>query len=100
MCTPECLHREEAANLLMLLSRLGVRQTAAEVGLLAHRGHRGLQAMSLVETAVAATADDLMWLLNGTSKASKMARHSLKEAMTEFDHETVGAYAGLVVNAV
>jgi hypothetical protein len=70
------------------------------MGLLAQRAQGGLQAMSVVETAVAATATSLFWLLNGCTKASTAARDSLKEATTEQSHDTADDYKGIVPDAM
>ena len=75
------LRREDAALQRLVLTGLGVRQTAERMGLLVHRSHGGLQIMSVVECTVAAVAADLIALLNGRSDAAQLSRDALREAM-------------------
>ena len=72
--------------------RFGTRPSAERSTLTAPRCVGGLQLASVVECVAGAVASELMFLLNGRTLASDIARDSLKDAMyadpvaTEFTH--------------
>ena len=60
---------------------LGSRSSVERASLRAPRCVGGLQLASVVECAVGAVSSELMFLVNGSTLASDLARDSLQEAM-------------------
>ena len=77
--SPSQLHAEDSAFQGLLLSGMGVRATAERMSLLVSH-QAGMQAPSVVESVLAATASDLVLLLSGTTPTSHLARDSLFDA--------------------
>ena len=78
---PALLHEEDTAFLLLVLSCLGSRSSVQRMSMTAPRSIGGLQLASVVECVVASVASELLFLLNGTTLASQLARDSLRAAM-------------------
>ena len=78
---PSHLHAEDSAFLLVVLARLGTRSSVDRMSLAAPRSVGGLQLASVVECVVGAVASELLFLLNGCTLASQLARDSLREVM-------------------
>ena len=78
---PADLHAEDTAFSLSILAGLGTRSTAERSSLTAPRCVGGLQLASVVECVAGAVASELMFLLNGRTLASDIARDSLKDAI-------------------
>ena len=97
--TPSSLHDEDASFLLLVLSRLGARSSLERMSLTAPRNIGGLQFPSIVECTVAAVASELLYLLNGTTLPSQLARDSLLFAMME-DPSSMLSAVGLVSRAM
>ena len=82
-----------------MLSRLGARSSLERVSLTAPRNIGGLQLASIVECAVASVASEVLYLLNGSSLASQLARDSLHFAMNE-NPGSLSASSGLISRAL
>ena len=95
---PSSLHAEDSAFLLLVLSRLGARSSLERVSLTAPRNIGGLQLASIVECAVASVASEVLYLLNGSTIASQLARDSLRFSMME-DPATPSSSSGLMYGA-
>ena len=74
---------EDTAFYHSILTALGTRQTADRSSLTATRAVGGLQLRSTVEAVVSDVANGIMYLLNGDTTASKIARHALNISMFE-----------------
>ena len=85
----------DAAFYLQVLALLGTQNTAERVSLTAERSVGGLQLASMVECAVSSVASELLFLLNGNTTASELARDSIREAMRT-DPEEACRFSGLV----
>ena len=97
--SPESLHAEDSAFALEILARLGTRSSVERSSLTAPRCVGGLQMASVMECAVGAVSSELMFLLNGRTLASDLARDSLQEAMLS-DPLTTDFTDGLVSKAM
>ena len=93
------LHSEDSAFFRLVLSRLGARASLERVSLTAPRNIGGLQLASIVEYAVASVASEALYLLNGLTLASQLARDSLRFAMNE-DPGSLTASTGLICRAL
>ena len=80
---PKDLHMDDTAFYHSILTALGTRQTADRSSLTASRAVGGLQLPSIVEAVVSGVANEIMYLLNGDTTASKIARHALRISMFE-----------------
>ena len=84
---PVSLHAEDTAFAVAILAGLGIRSSVERTRLTAPRCVGGLQLASVVECAVGAVSSELMFLLNGSTLASDLARDTLQEAMlSPVDH--------------
>lgn len=97
--SPADLHAEDTAFLYSILAGMGARSTTERPSLTAPRCVGGLQLPSIVECVVGAVASEPMFLLNGRTLATDIARDSLKEAMY-VDPNTVDLTYGLVLKAM
>ena len=80
--SPPCeLHSADTALQALILHSLHVRLSVERESCLASFAVGGLQLTSVVESAVAAVARDLVDLLNGTEQASVVAWDFLRHAM-------------------
>ena len=73
---PRDLHHEDTAFFHSVLTALGTRQTAERLSLMAVRSVGRLQLPSDVEAVVSGVGNEVMYLLNGNTTASKIARHA------------------------
>ena len=96
---PKDLYVEDTAFYHSVQTALGTRQTAERSSLTAVRSVGGLQLPSVVEAVVSGVADEVLYLLNGNTTASKIARHTFKESMYERPDE-VDTTFGLVNRAL
>ena len=78
---PSHLHAEDTAFLLVVLARLGIRSSVDRMSFTAPRSVGGLQLASVVECVVCAVASERLFLLNGCTLASQLARDSLREVV-------------------
>ena len=97
--SPSNLHAEDNAFALAILAGLGSRASVERSSFTAPRNVGGLQLASVVECAVGAVASELMFLLNGNTLASVLARDALREAMLS-DPLTTDFEDGLVLKAM
>ena len=97
--SPSNLHAEDNAFAVAVLAGLGSRVSVERSSFTAPRNVGGLQLASVVECAVGAVASELMFLLNGNTLASVLARDALREAMLS-DPLTTDFEDGLVLKAM
>ena len=97
--SPVDLHAEDTAFSFSILAGLGTRSTAERFSLTAPRCVGGFQLASVMECVTGAVASELMFLLNGRTLASDIARDSLRDAMYA-DPFTTDFIYGLVPKAM
>ena len=97
--SPSSLHAEDNAFALAILAGLCIRASVERSSLTAPRSVGGLQLASVVECAVGSVSSELMFLLNGGTLASDLARDALQEAMLS-DPLTTDFSDGLVLKAM
>ena len=71
--TPMDLHLEDTAFFHSVQTALGTRQTSEKASLTAVRSVGGLQLPGLVEAVVSGVANEVIYLLNGDTTASRIA---------------------------
>ena len=97
--SPVDLQAEGTAFALSILAGLGSRSSVERSSLTTPRGVGGLQLASVVECVVGAVSSELIFLLNGRTLASDIARDSLQDAMFS-DHVSTDFMSGLVPKAM
>ena len=97
--SPSSLHSEDAAYHRLVLAGLGTRCSAERVSLLAPRSISGVQLSSAVESCIAATARDLLWVLNGQCLSGTLARDALREAFM-VPAEVADEFVGILPDAM
>jgi len=97
--SPAQLHAADASMLRVLISSLGARSTVERVSLFASASIGGLQVCSMVESTVASVLRDLLYILNGVTTASTLARDSLHECLHLPPRAAIG-WTGLVPKAL
>ena len=80
---PKDLHLLDTTFYHSVLTALGTRHTANRSSLTTTRAVEGLQLPSVVEAVVIGVANETVYLLNGDTTASKIARHALYISMCE-----------------
>ena len=96
---PKDVHFEDTAFYHSVQIAFGTRQTAERSSLTAVGSVGGLQLPRVVEAVASGVANEVLYLLNGNTTASKIARHALKESMYEKPNE-VDTTFGLVNRAL
>ena len=90
---PRDLQLEDTALFDSVQTALSTKQITEKANLMAVRSVRGLQLPSVFEAIVSGAPNEVIYLLNGHTTASKIGSHALKESMFE-KHDEVNTTFG------